>query len=144
MASCRAIQAEGACMSSVFDPSMLAWVTCSLTVIITCQAWPSCVKPFSLAGGEAQVDINKPGAAVRETQMVAQPLAQLRQRVALLLDEFPDNPLLTQLRQLATRIQGASSLRQWLGSASPSGMPVASVGSRHAAGVPFVGTFGSV
>ena len=130
-------------MSSVFDPSMLAWVTCSLTVIIPRQVWPSCAKPVLIAGGEAQVDINKPGAAVQETQMVAQPLAQLLQRVAQLLDEFPDNPLLTQLRQLATRIQGAHSFQQCLGSASPSGMPVAAVGSRHAAGVPFVGTFGS-
>ena len=77
----------------------------------------------------AQADINKLGAAVRETQMVAQSLAQLLQRVAPLLDEFPDNPLLTQLRQLAARIQSGSSLRQCVGSANPSGMPVAAVGS---------------
>ena len=64
------------------------------------------------AGGEAEVDLNRPGRAVRETQLVTQPLAQLQQRVQQLLDEFPDNPLLTQLQQLARRIQGAQGCHQ--------------------------------
>ena len=59
------------------------------------------------------MDINRPGAAVRETQMVTQPLTLLQQRVAQLLDEFPENPLLTQLQQLTARIQGMAAFWSW-------------------------------
>lgn len=43
---------------------------------------------------------------MQEVQLVAAPLAALVQRVQQLLEEFPDNPLLGQLLQLAGRIQG--------------------------------------
>ena len=55
---------------------------------------------------------------MHEVQLVTGPLAALMRRVRELLEEFPDNPLLGQLLQLASRIQGALLLFGRLGQRS--------------------------
>ena len=52
------------------------------------------------------MDVHSQGAAGQEVQLVNVPLAALAQRVRQLLHDFPENPLLEQLLQLAARVQG--------------------------------------